>query len=249
MNLVLNIPKHGNRCLSTLNHILLPQLEKTRPQILKSWRIRIRNIDTCTNSLIIFLKGRALFFTSLNSLGMTNSMCEIRLDLFEITRGSLWSIFSTSLTLWSSNAICIASASSNLLLSRIIGDAWSTSLWFSKFHWTLDLLGFSQRPLTFDHINLASLLKLWNMLLRISNIWLTFSDRLPKVSESRLWYGLNMMDFWALCKKWFFIFYFWWGWGERLLGTSVGGTLFFWLVGWVVLGAMDFAIGIFFIFY
>ena len=26
----------------------------------------------------------------------------------------------------------------------------------------------------------------------------------------------------------------------------MGGTLFFWLVGWVVLGAMDFAIGIFF---
>ena len=97
MNLVLKIPKHGIRCL--LTHILLPQLEKTRTRILKSWRIRIWTMDTCIDSLIIFVKWKTLIFSSLNSLGMTNSMCEIRLDFFEITRRSLWSIFSTSLFL------------------------------------------------------------------------------------------------------------------------------------------------------
>ena len=163
-------------------------LENTWPRTLKSWGIRIRTMDTCNNSLRIFVNRKVLIFTSLNSSGMTNSMCEIRLCLFKITRRSLWSIFSTSLVLSSSNTICIEGASSNILLFRIIGDAWNTSLWFSKISLDPSIFDCSLiSKITLDYLSKTSfiwshesctLAMLFGMSLVISNIWLTIFDML-----------------------------------------------------------------------
>ena len=131
-------------------------------------------METCNNSLTISVSTRnkyILLFIPLNSSEMMNSMCGIEIGLFEFMKRSLWSMFSTSLNLWSSNSIFIESAPSNVLLSWIVGDAWSTSLDSPKFHGILDLLIVLWvpkvywivywRPLSFDSTNLASLLCFW----------------------------------------------------------------------------------------
>ena len=62
------------------------------------WLLNIK--DTCNNiSLTTFINRKTLITTFLNSSGMTNSMCEIRVCLFKIMSRSFRSIFSTLLIL------------------------------------------------------------------------------------------------------------------------------------------------------
>ena len=140
--------------------------------------IRILTLDTWINSSITYVSTwnkKVLNPISLNKLGTTNLMCEIKVGLFKITR-SLGSILSTLSILWSSNSNFIANASSKMLLSWIVSVlgvcCYDSSkflripelfvcLWSPKFHWIFDSLIVSPKPLTFGYENLTPLLFLW----------------------------------------------------------------------------------------
>ena len=127
------------------------RLENAWPRILKCWMIRILTMNTCTKSSIT-CEQKALIPTSLNSSRLTNSICEIRVGLFKKCNFySKWTF--------------------NILPFKIVGDSWSISFWFSKILWdpcafycsfiskiSLYLLSKRLRPLSFDPVNLASLL-------------------------------------------------------------------------------------------
>ena len=118
--------------------------------------------------------------------------------------------------------------------SRIIDDAWSTSLWFSKISWdpctfdcsliykiTLDCL--SKTSIIWYHISciFASIFgMLLDMSLRISNIQLICSDIVCCSSRLKLWYGLVMKNF------------------EHDAKTDFNKGFFFWQVGWVTFWVM-----------
>ena len=145
-------------------------------------------------SLSICVNRKVLIFTSLNSPRMTNSICKIRLRLFKIMRRSLLYIFSTLLILRSSNAICMASASSNILLFWFSEISWDT--------WTFDCSLISK--ITLDYLSKTSIIwshkscilaMLLNMCLRNSNVTLTCSEIVRCFLGSKLWYVLDMMNF------------------------------------------------------
>ena len=172
-------------------------------------------------SLSICVNRKALIFTSLNSPRMTNSICKIKLCLFKIMRRSLWFIFSTLLILRYSNAICMASASSNILLFWFSEISWDT--------WTFDHSLISK--ITLDYLSKTSIIwshescilaMLLDMSLRNSNVTLTCSEIVRRFSGSKLWYVLNMMNFdhdekidsyksfflWNCCGDWWVFFFF-----------------------------------------
>ena len=110
--------------------------------------------------------------------------------------------------------------------SRIIDDAWSTSLWFSKISWdpctfdcsliykiTLDCLSKTSIIWYHESCIFASIFgMLLDMSLRISNIQLTCSNIVCCSSRLKLWYGLVMKNFEHDAKidfnKGFFFFFF-----------------------------------------
>ena len=195
-------------------------------------------METCNNSLTISVSTRnkyILLFIPLNSSGMKNSMCESEINSSKFMKRTIWSIFSTSLNLWSSNSIFVESAPSYILLSWIVGDAWSKSLWFSKISWDswsfdcsfisksrLDCL--SKTSIVWSHES-CILAMLLDMSLTIFNIWLTCFDIVCCSLRLKLWYRLDMIYLELDAKTEFSNFFFF---GVWVMGTSVWGFLFGW---------------------
>ena len=76
-----------------ISRLILLWLEKTRPWVLKHWRIRMLTRNTCFKSGITLgsiKKRKTLNSIKLNSFGITKSMCGISI----ISSWTLWTIVS-----------------------------------------------------------------------------------------------------------------------------------------------------------
>ena len=171
------------------HHILLPQLEKTWHQILKSWRKIIRTMDICTNSLIIFVNIKILIFTSLNSLEMRNSMCESwQEDPFDLSFPLHYSLHPPTCYSLELLVMLVVHHFDSLKFLGILELL--NVLRFPKF--ILDCL--SRTSIIWSHKS-CILAMLLDMSLTTSNIWLTCFDIVRCSSGLKLWYGLDMIYF------------------------------------------------------
>ena len=241
----ISIPQASDACscvgkylvMLGVHHFDFPNFHGILVLLIVFWFLKLHWIANSSTTFMSTKTINVLLPTSLNSLKMIKSMSEIVVDLIEITRKSLliYLFYVTDPLIFKiSNAICITSASSNIVLSNHIYHWWwleYITLSSPKISWdpctfdcyliskiTLDCLSKISIVWTHKPFILASILDMFlDMSLRISNIWLTCFDIVHSILLwLKLWNVLDMNNFELDAKIDFYkeVFFFgkWIGW-------------------------------------